>query len=108
MPVDSQRNFLDRILAASSRQPVGDVGGGQTGDEDLFMAGGLAANDPDRVAWAGKGLGQELDHSVVCGGIDGRGGNFDLKLVALDLADGVFGGAGLDFEGEVNPFGHSL
>ena len=73
--------------------------GRQAGNQDLFVARGLASHDADGTAGAGEGVGKEFDQGFVGGRIDRWGGHFDLEFAADDLADGVFGGAGLDFEG---------
>jgi len=51
---------------------------------------------------------QELHQSFIGGGIDRRRGNFDLQFVTQDLADGIFRGAGLHFDRQIDAFGAGL
>ena len=72
------------------------------------MARRLAAENSDGTARTGDGFRQEFDQGFICGGIDGRGGDFYFKFVAKNLADSIFGGAGLDFDRKNHAFRPNL
>ena len=66
------------------------------------MAGGCAAEEFELVAWAAEDSGEEFQDGFVGGGIDGRGGDFDLQLLADWPSDLVARGARPDFQGNAN------
>ena len=60
------------------------------------------------VAGATEDFSEQFQDSFVSGGIDGRGGDFDLQLVPDRTGDFVAGGARLDFQRNANAVGSLL
>ena len=79
--------------------------GGQPLDLNGFVTGSVTTKQFKPVSRAVQRLGQEANQSLVRGGIDGRGGDFDAQLVAERFADFIPGSAGLELDGDQNGFG---
>ena len=56
-------------------------------DLDDFVTRGLTAQDLHGGARATQAIREQLDNRVVCGGVDGRGGDLHFELCAYCGAD---------------------
>lgn len=74
----------------------------EAANQNCLMTRGVPANDLHRTAGAVEFIGQQIDQSLIGGGIDWRRGHFDFQLMAERFADFIFGGARLNFDGEAN------
>ena len=77
-------------------------------NKNLFVAGGCAPKEFELIPGAAERFGEEFEDGFVGGGIDGRGGDFDLQLVADRTCDLVARGARLNFQGNANAVGSLL
>ena len=72
------------------------------------MAGSCASEEFELVASAAEDFGEQFQDGFISGGIDRRGGDFDLHLVANRPCDLVARGARLNFQGNANAVGSLL
>ena len=82
--------------------------GGEAANPDRLVARGLAADDLDRAARAAEFFGQQINQSLIGGGIHRRRGHFDFQLPSQRAADFIFRRARLEFYRQMDSVGPGL
>ena len=81
-------------------QALQDIFGREPLDENLFMAGCLSTQQAHRASRTFQLLREKKHEGFIGCGIDRRSRDLDLKFVAQDITDLVFGSARLSFDQE--------